>query len=69
MEVLITLAAGALLIVLGMTLIHRLNAQHTARIAAYRFSTPYPALARPPGRGHQEQQGRTPGHRRTGTWP
>ncbi|MFF3782942.1 hypothetical protein [Streptomyces sp. NPDC001933] len=52
METLITLAAGVLLIALGMLLIHRLNAQHDARIAVYHFSDPFPALSRPPGHSH-----------------
>lgn len=51
METLITLAAGAFLIVLGIRLIHRLNAQHDSRIAAYHFSDAYPAISRPPGHG------------------
>ncbi|MEE1753531.1 hypothetical protein [Streptomyces sp. SP18CS02] len=67
METLIMLAAGTLLIALGMRLIHRLNAQHDARIAAYRFSDPYPVIARPPGHRHHGPADRAPG--RTGTWP
>ncbi|MFJ8668416.1 hypothetical protein [Streptomyces sp. NPDC093600] len=77
METLITLAAGALLIALGMHLIHRLNAQHDARIAAHHFSDPYPAIARPPGHSHHESPGHshhestghTSSRRSTGTWP
>ncbi|MFI9210944.1 hypothetical protein ACIGW7_22860 [Streptomyces sp. NPDC053253] len=52
METLIVIAAVALLIALGMRLIHRLNAQHDARIAAHHFSDPFPAIFRPPGHGH-----------------
>ncbi|MET9438405.1 hypothetical protein [Streptomyces sp. NPDC006551] len=69
METLITLAAGALLIALGMRLIHRLNAQHDARIAAYHFSDPFPAISRPPGHGNPRSTGQVPGRRLTGTWP
>ncbi|MER5309234.1 hypothetical protein ABT034_15755 [Streptomyces sp. NPDC002773] len=65
MEILITLAAGAFLIVLGLFLIHRLNAQHGARIAAHHFSDPYPATARPPGHGPGSSSGQAPGRRRT----
>ncbi|AVH96658.1 hypothetical protein C5L38_17610 [Streptomyces sp. WAC00288] len=66
MEILITLAAGAALIVLGLFLIHRLNAQHDARIAAHRFGDPFPAVARPPGHSTRGSSGQTPGRRRTG---
>ncbi|MDT9691060.1 hypothetical protein Q5762_22460 [Streptomyces sp. P9(2023)] len=69
METVFALATGALLIALGMRLIHRLNAQHDARIAAYLFSDPYPAIARPPGHGHHGQTGQAPSRRLTGTWP
>ncbi|WP_406059808.1 hypothetical protein OG462_21425 [Streptomyces sp. NBC_01077] len=69
METLIALAAAAVLIALGMRLIHRLNAQHDARIAAHHFSDPYPAIARPPGHSHHPPTGQPAGHRLTGTWP
>ncbi|MFC8584484.1 hypothetical protein ACFUGD_08025 [Streptomyces sp. NPDC057217] len=69
METLITIAAAALLIALGMRLIHRLNAQHDARIAAHHFSEPFPAISRPPGHGHPRPSGRIPDRRLTGTWP
>ncbi|WP_329118735.1 hypothetical protein [Streptomyces sp. NBC_01353] len=69
METLIALAAGALLIALGMRLINRLNAQHDARIVAYHFSDPYPAIARPPGHSPRSSSGQAPSRRRTGTWP
>ncbi|MFJ5136449.1 hypothetical protein [Streptomyces sp. NPDC088707] len=52
METLITIAAIALLVALGMRLIHRLNAQHDARIAAHHFGEPLLAIRRPPGHGH-----------------
>ncbi|MFI7006037.1 hypothetical protein [Streptomyces sp. NPDC050145] len=58
METLVALAAVALLIVLGTRLIHRLNAQHDARIAAHRFSAPFPPLHRPPGHGRHPPTGR-----------
>ncbi|MFF5635512.1 hypothetical protein [Streptomyces sp. NPDC012825] len=66
METLITLAAGAVLIVLGLLLIHRLNAQHDARIATHRFSDPFPAVARPPGHSTRSSSGQAPGRKRTG---
>ncbi|MEE1773547.1 hypothetical protein PUR34_36630 [Streptomyces sp. JV185] len=71
METLITLAAGALLIALGMLLIHRLNAQHDARIAVYRFSDPFPAISRPPGHshGHHSSTGQASNCRLTGIRP
>ncbi|MFD0143669.1 MULTISPECIES: hypothetical protein [unclassified Streptomyces] len=69
METFIALAAGALLIALGIRLIHRLNAQHDARMAAYRFSDPYPAIARPPGHSPRSSSGQAPSRSRTGTWP
>ncbi|GAA1330289.1 hypothetical protein GCM10009647_069480 [Streptomyces sanglieri] len=68
METLITLAAGALLIALGMRLIHRLNEQHDARIAAYHFSDPFPAISRPPGHGHHSSTGQASSRRLTGIW-
>ncbi|MGR4881480.1 hypothetical protein ACIPUC_19015 [Streptomyces sp. LARHCF249] len=46
MEALVLTAVIALAIGLGMLLIHLLNAQHDARIAAHHFSDPLP---RPPG--------------------
>lgn len=69
METLIALAAGALLIVFGMRLIHRLNAQHDARIAAHRFSEPFPAIIRPPGHNHPTPTAQASRRRLTGTWP
>ncbi|WP_137988401.1 hypothetical protein [Streptomyces vilmorinianum] len=75
METLITLAAGTLLIALGMRLIHRLNAQHDARIAAHHFDEPFPAITRPPGHGlhtttrQDTSTGQASRRRLTGTWP
>ncbi|MFB7025267.1 MULTISPECIES: hypothetical protein [unclassified Streptomyces] len=69
MEILITLAVGAVLIVLGLFLIHRLNAQHDARIAAHHFGTPFPTVARPPGHSPRSSSGQAPGRRRTGIRP
>ncbi|OKJ69596.1 hypothetical protein [Streptomyces sp. CB02261] len=66
METLLALVAGVLLIAFGMLLIHRLNAQHHARIAAHHFSDAFPALTRPPG--HPTPTRASP-KRRTGTWP
>jgi hypothetical protein len=45
-ETLVIITVIVLAIGIGMCLIHLLNAQHDARIAAYRFSDPLP---RPPG--------------------
>lgn len=69
METLIALAAALLLIMLGTRLIHRLNAQHEARIAAHHFSDPYPAIFRPPGHGPHTPTGQASSRRLTGTWP
>ncbi|MFG2524877.1 hypothetical protein [Streptomyces sp. NPDC048527] len=70
METVITLAVGALLIALGLRLIHRLTAQHDARIAAYHFSDPFPVISRPPGHGsHHRSTGHASSRRLTGTWP
>ncbi|MFD8948572.1 hypothetical protein [Streptomyces xanthophaeus] len=46
METLVLIAVIALAIAVGMLWIHRLNAEHDARIAAYHFTDPLP---RPPG--------------------
>ncbi|MFD9561812.1 hypothetical protein [Streptomyces sp. NPDC059994] len=46
METFVIVAAIILATVVGMGLIHLLNAQHDARIAAFHFSAPLP---RPPG--------------------
>ncbi|WP_330331325.1 hypothetical protein OHS33_17365 [Streptomyces sp. NBC_00536] len=46
METIVLIAVMILVTVIGMRLIHRLNAQHDARIAAHHFSEPLP---RPPG--------------------
>ncbi|MFF7986048.1 hypothetical protein ACFZDK_44265 [Streptomyces sp. NPDC007901] len=51
METLVIIAVIVLAIGIGMRLIHLLNAQHGARIAAYHFSNPLP---RPPGFPHPE---------------
>ncbi|MEU8521913.1 hypothetical protein [Streptomyces sp. NBC_01216] len=57
METLITLAALALLIALGTRLIHRLNAQHDARIAAHHYGAAFPPIRRPPGHSHPTPTG------------
>ncbi|KAB1988379.1 hypothetical protein [Streptomyces triticiradicis] len=46
METLVLIAVIILMIGVGMRWLHLLNAQHDARITAYRFSDPLP---RPPG--------------------
>ncbi|MEU2128983.1 hypothetical protein [Streptomyces sp. NPDC018352] len=69
MEPLITLAAGALLIALGMHLVHRLNAQHDARIAVCHYSDPFPATSRPPGHSHHSSTGQASSRRLTGIRP
>lgn len=61
MEILIALAVIALLITLGVRLIHRLNALHDARIAAHRFSDPFPVISRPHGYSRSRRRGKTPG--------
>ncbi|WP_369145148.1 hypothetical protein [Streptomyces sp. R44] len=69
METLIALAAVTLLIALGTRLIHRLNDQHDARIAAHHFGDPFPAIRRPPGHSHPTPTERATRRRLTGTWP
>ncbi|RSS89968.1 hypothetical protein EF903_13160 [Streptomyces sp. WAC05292] len=69
METVITLVAAALLIALGTRLIHRLNAQHDARIAAHHFDGPYPSLSRPPGHGNPRPPERITHRRPTDTRP
>ncbi|MGO4458671.1 hypothetical protein AB4039_15400 [Streptomyces sp. M-16] len=58
METIVLIAAIILAIGIGMRLIHLLNAQHDARIAAHRFSDPLP---KPPGlpddSGHRAHHG------------
>ncbi|MDV9189856.1 hypothetical protein R6L23_16805 [Streptomyces sp. SR27] len=69
MATLITIAVIALLIALGTRLIHRLNAQHDARIAAHHFGDAFPPIRRPPGPGHRTPTEQAAHRRRTGTWP
>ncbi|MDX2562884.1 hypothetical protein PV371_24950 [Streptomyces sp. TX20-6-3] len=75
METVIALAAVTLLIALGARLIHRLNAQHDARIAAHTFGAPFPAIRRPPGHSHHTPTdptaptGQAARRRPMGTWP
>ncbi|MFF9013408.1 hypothetical protein ACF09C_10640 [Streptomyces sp. NPDC014870] len=69
METLIALATLTLLIALGTRLIHRLNAQHDARIAAHHYAEPFPAIRRPPGHSHPAPTGQASRRRITGTWP
>jgi hypothetical protein len=57
METLIVIAAIVLAIGIGMRLIHLLNAQHDARIAAYHYSDPLP---RPPRRPDDTSRRRHP---------
>lgn len=46
METIVLIAVTILAVGIAMHLVHLLNAQHDARIEAYRFSAPLP---RPPG--------------------
>ncbi|MCZ0980266.1 hypothetical protein O1L60_18205 [Streptomyces diastatochromogenes] len=69
METLIALAAVAVLIALGTRLVHRLNAQHDARIAARHYSDPFPAIFRPPGHSPHTPTEQAARRRATGTWP
>jgi hypothetical protein len=48
METLVVIAAIILAIGIGMRVIHLLNAQHDARIAAYHYSDPLPRPPRQP---------------------
>ncbi|MDK0520575.1 hypothetical protein [Streptomyces sp. ML-6] len=69
METLIALAAAAVLITLGTRLVHRLNAQHDARIAARHYSDPFPAICRPPGHSPRTPTEQAARRRAMGTWP
>ncbi|MFH9733945.1 hypothetical protein [Streptomyces sp. NPDC017260] len=46
METAVTIAAIIFLIIAGMVLIHRLNAQHAERIEAFRHSDALPGIGR-----------------------
>lgn len=61
MEALLALAAVTLLIALGTLLIHRLGTQRDARIAAHRFSAPFPPISRPPDYDRHGPGGQAPG--------
>ncbi|MER6475653.1 hypothetical protein [Streptomyces filamentosus] len=69
METLIALVAAAVLITLGTRIVHRLNAQHDARIAARHYSDPFPAIFRPPGHSPRTPTEQAARRRATGTWP
>ncbi|MEK9519612.1 hypothetical protein ACIOMM_22225 [Streptomyces sp. NPDC087908] len=69
METLIALAAVAVLITFGTCLVHRLNAQHEARIAARHYSDPFPAIVRPPGHSPHTPTEQAARRRTVGTWP
>ncbi|WP_371656527.1 MULTISPECIES: hypothetical protein [unclassified Streptomyces] len=58
METFVIIAVIILATAIGMRLIHVLNAQHDARIAAFHFSDPLP---RPPGQP-DDTRGRGYGH-------
>ncbi|KOU60798.1 hypothetical protein ADK57_29130 [Streptomyces sp. MMG1533] len=47
MEIFVTVAVILAMIALGVLLIHLLNSQHDQRIAAFRYSSPRPALRVP----------------------
>lgn len=53
METIILIAAIILVIVIGMRLIHLLNAQHDARIAAHHFSDALPGVGRRSRKHHR----------------
>ncbi|MEE1817841.1 MULTISPECIES: hypothetical protein [unclassified Streptomyces] len=69
METLIALAAVTVLITFGTRLVHRLNAQHEARIAARHYGDPFPALVRPPGHSPHTPTEQAAHRRTVGTWP
>lgn len=46
METAVTVAVIIFVIIAGMFLIHRLNAQHDERIAAFRYSNALPGIGR-----------------------
>ena len=53
METIILIAVIAVMIAVGMRLIHLLNAQHDARIAAFHFSDPLPGIGRRSRKHHR----------------
>ncbi|MFH8726313.1 hypothetical protein [Streptomyces termitum] len=69
METLIALVAAAVLITLGTRIVHRLNAQHDACIAARHYSDPFPAIFRPPGHSPRTPTEQAARRRAMGTWP
>lgn len=56
MGTIITVALIIAMIGAGMILIHRLNAQHGARIAAFRYSEVLPGIGRPRGRNRRPKE-------------
>ncbi|MFJ8535535.1 hypothetical protein [Streptomyces sp. NPDC093591] len=46
MEIAVTIAVIIFVIIVGMFLIHRLNAQHDERIGAFRYSDALPGIGR-----------------------
>ncbi|MEU9172146.1 hypothetical protein AB0D34_30875 [Streptomyces sp. NPDC048420] len=46
MEAAVTVAVITIVIIVGMFLIHRLNAQHDERIGAFRYSDALPGIGR-----------------------
>ena len=69
METLIALVAAAVLITLGTRIVHRLNAQHDARIAARHYSDPFPAIFRPPGHSPRTPTEQAARRRARCPWP
>ncbi|MCX5082670.1 hypothetical protein ACFC18_06460 [Streptomyces sp. NPDC056121] len=53
MEAIILIGAIVLLTLLGMRLIHRINARHDARIASHTFSDPMPGVGRRSRKHHR----------------
>ncbi|MGW6400225.1 hypothetical protein [Streptomyces sp. NPDC055134] len=53
MEAIILIGAIVLVTLMGMRLIHRINARHDARIASHTFSDPMPGVGRRSRKNHR----------------
>ncbi|MFJ4200152.1 hypothetical protein ACIP2Y_11045 [Streptomyces sviceus] len=56
METVVTVVVIIFVIIVGMMLIHRLNAQHDERIGAFRYSDALPGIGRRTRRSRRERE-------------